>query len=363
MGSKHIYRTVILLVAVYLVIVAATVLRCRNAGFPAPTAAAILNGRWAQEVEDYLEANIGFHDTLFRMKTRTELFIGERMVQGVYVTDDRLLEKTPDLTPPETKTAQILGDFYENYRIPTYLLIVPSAMEIYENRLPRNALHTDQEAAIRAVYAAAGTDIRCIDACNALSAASDGYIFYRTDSRWTSYGAYCVYQAAMRKMGFMAIPYKNYVISHLSTEFRGDLYERTLYDGVKADVLDLYSYESSVSVESVTARYSDGTLEDRGSQLSDLTYLDGEDMYRFYLGTPCETLTIRTNLDNDKRLLLYKDELADCFIPFLLQHYSEICVVNLEQTGLDFTAAADPETYTQVLFLTGMEFWCTLMES
>lgn len=363
MGSKHIYRTVILLVAVYLVIVAATVFRWRSEQFPVPTASTLMSGEWAEEVENYLEHNIGFHDTLFRMKTSTELFIGERMVQGVYITDDRLLEKVPDLSPPDEKTAQVLEDFYSTYKIPTYLIIVPSAMEIYENRLPRNALHGDQENAIRKLYASAGTNIRCIDACNALTAASDGYIYYRTDSRWTSYGAYCVYQAAMRKMGFMAITYKNYVISHLSTEFRGNLYERTLYDGVKADVLDMYSYEGSISIESVTARYSDGTEEDRGTQLSDPAYLDSEDMYRFYLGTPCETLIVRTNLENDKRLLLYKDELADCFIPFLLQHYSEICVVNLEQTGLNFANAADPASYTQVLFLAGMDSWCELMES
>lgn len=363
MHTRYIYRTVILLVTVYLIFVTATICRCRFSGFPAPSVQNILDGSWAAETEDYLKDNIGFHDTLFRMKTKTELFIGERAIQNVYVTDEMLLERIPAKEAPTERSAEILGKFYQTYQLPSYLILVPSAAEVYQNRLPRNAVRMDQESDIRSVYAAVGTGIRCIDACNALSAASDGYIYYRTDSRWTSYGAYCVYQAAMRKMGFTAVPYKRYVISHLSTDFRGNLYERTLYNGVKADVLDLYSCEESVSIENVTAFYADGRVQERGSRLHDQSFLQSEDMYRFYLGEPCEKLVIRTNLDNDKKLLLYKDELADCFIPFLLQHYSEICVVNLEETGLDFEEAADPSAYTQVLFLSDMENWCRLMAS
>ena len=57
---------------------------------------------------------------------------------------------------------------------------------------------------------------------------------------------------------------------------------------------------------------------------------------------------IRTNLNNQKKLLLFKDDYADCMVPFLLQHYSEICILDVTQMehGL-----ADVSDYTQVLIL------------
>ena len=80
-------------------------------------------------------------------------------------------------------------------------------------------------------------------------------------------------------------------------------------------------------------------------------------MYEFYLGKPCAMLHIRTNLENDRRLLVYKDNFADCMIPFLLQHYSEICIVDLEDSANTAERLADPSEFTQVLFLCSMENW------
>jgi len=104
------------------------------------------------------------------------------------------------------------------------------------------------------------------------------------------------------------------------------------------------------------ACYQDGTKEKRKS-LYDDSALVSDDMYRFYLGEPCEKLIIRTNLDNGKKLLLYKDDFADCMIPFLIQHYSEICVINLQQTGAAFQELARPSDYTQVMFLCSVMNW------
>ena len=73
-------------------------------------------------------------------------------------------------------------------------------------------------------------------------------------------------------------------------------------------------------------------------------------------------LTVTTDADNGKRLLLYKDDFADCIVPFLVQHYSEVCIVDLTQTGEAFAEAADPQDYTQVLFLSSIRRWQELWE-
>lgn len=359
MDKKTSIRTAALLIAVYFAVILSTIYGCPFEAFPLPDTQTATHRKWEKQVEAFLSENIGFHDTLFRIRSSTDLLLGEKMIQDVYVTDEMLLKKT-ELSKADEKTAGMLGDFYEEYHLPVCLILVPSAIEIYSDRLPNNPIRTEQETAIRAVYAATGTEIRCIDACNALSAASDAYIFYRTDSRWTSYGAYCVYKSAIRKLGFTAVPYNRYVISHLSTDFRGDLYSRTLCRSVKADVLDMYHVEGGAEVTEVIAYDADGTAQSRGSELYDKDALETEDMYRFYLGEPVPKLVIRTSLENGRKLLLYKDDLGDSFVPFLLQHYSEICVVDLEKTGTELAKYVDPSEYTQVLFLSDMENWCRL---
>ena len=350
--------TVIVTAAVYLAVLVATIIAFRPADFPLPTLQTAFNGEWAGRVEGYLTEHIGFHDELFRVKSRADLLLGEKMIQGVYVTDDMLLEKlVTEEVPDAAESAAPVNDFYAKTGVPSYLILVPSASEVYKTTLPANAVNADQKNRIQAIYAETAAGVRCVDAYNVLSSRKNNYIYYRTDPHWTSYGCYCVYQAAIQKMGVSAVPYENYVISHLSTEYRGELYARTLYEGVKADVLDRYRNEDGVQITRVTAYYGDGSIEDRGKTFYDEAALGTEDMYRYYLGTPCEKLVVQTNLDNGRKLLLYKDDFADCMIPFLAEHYSEICVVDLNRMRSAYLSAADPAEYTQALFLCSMESW------
>ncbi|MBE6826301.1 MAG: hypothetical protein E7511_05395 [Ruminococcus sp.] len=359
MKQKYRYGTVVLVILVYAVAMVTTICTSNWHVFPVPTVQTMINGVWASQFEQFLAENVGFHDDLFRLKTKTDMLVGEKMIRNVYVTEDRLLEKIEaDQNDGYIQaSAESLNAFAEDCGVPVYLLLVPSASEIYENRLPANVVKSDQEAAIRETYAQVIGKVRTLDAYHVLSSLSDEYIYYRTDSRWTSYGAYCVYRSVIQKMGFSAVPYHRYVISHMSTEFRGDLYEKTLYDSVKADVLDDYHYEGGSSITGVTAMYADGRVESRGTQLNDPDALATDDMYQYYLGMPCDKLVIQTNLDNGKKLLIYKDGFGDCFIPFLLPHYSEICVVDLERMGMAYETAANPSDYTHVLFLSSMENW------
>lgn len=346
------------MVIMIMIVYVAVILNTNFRGFPKPTLQSLSNGVWGTQIEEYLENEIGFHDSLFRLKSQIDLIFGEKSIRDVYITDEMLLEKLDSQDAASIPhSAAMLNQFYEKYHIPTYFILVPSASEIYENLLPLNAVKENQQQLIRETYSAVSTGIRYVDAYNILSSLKEEYIYYRTDTHWTSYGAYAVYQSTIHKMGFTAIPYNRYVVSHVRTDFRGDLYENTLYSETKPDVLDRYTYENGAKVVSVMAHYADGTTENRGTDLYDESCLNSASMYRFYLGKPSVMLEIKTDLENDKRLLIYKDDFADCMIPFLLQHYSEICVVDLEESLNVSERLADPAEFTQILFLSSMESW------
>jgi hypothetical protein len=62
-------------------------------------------------------------------------------------------------------------------------------------------------------------------------------------------------------------------------------------------------------------------------------------------------VTIKTNVQNDKKLLIIKDSYANCFVPFLTEHYNEITLLDLRYVGVTTENIVDINDYTQVLFL------------
>lgn len=356
--SKLYYKVMIAIFLVYAVIAVQTIRNFDKNEFPKFSWSSFFNGDWGEELEIYLENHIGFHDELFQIKNQSNLLIGEKMIQDIYITKQGLMEKLTSDTEPD---AALINACYEKASVPVYFILVPTAAGIYESQLPANAPTFNQESFIKAVYTKTKSGIRCIDTYHVLRSLKENYIYYRTDSHWTSYGAYYVYQSAIQKMGFTPVPYYRYVISHLNTNFKGDLYEKTLYPTVKPDILDCYHCETGAEITEILAYDQDGKEQIRES-LYDDSVLDSQNtnLYQYYMGEPCKKLVIRTNLENHKKLLLYKDDFADCMIPFLIQHYSEICIMDLEQTGAEFSE--DPE-YTQILFLCSVKTWQELGES
>ena len=62
-------------------------------------------------------------------------------------------------------------------------------------------------------------------------------------------------------------------------------------------------------------------------------------------------VTIKTNSNSNKKLLLVKDSYAHCFVPFLAQHYSEIQMVDLRYINNYLDKLEDIESYDQVMLL------------
>ena len=87
----------------------------------------------------------------------------------------------------------------------------------------------------------------------------------------------------------------------------------------------------------------------------DKSRLETGDMYSMYLGEPVPVMRITTSANTDKKLLVVKDSFADCFIPFLLQHYSEITVVDPSVMSDGMSKYVDADEYEQTLFLFGID--------
>ena len=310
--------------------------------FPTPVTASI------QQTADRSLANQApGRDAMLRSVTNTIAATGGFLIRDIYLTDQRLLEQPQPLDPAKlSDTADQLNLLYQKLQIPMCVIAVPSAGELYAQELLDGVQFPSQLPEIETFYQQMDSPIRKIDVYHVLYTLTDNYIYNRTDPRWTCYGAYCVYRTAIQKMGFSPVSFDQYIVTHVDT-YRGSLYDACLYDGVTPDVLDVYSCKSGSTVTQLTAYQADGTEESREMYVQP----DTGDPYAFYLGEDCEKLVIETDLENQRKLLVLKDAYANCMIPFLLQHYSEICVLDVTCMEHALAELADVSEYSQILVL------------
>lgn len=279
--------------------------------------------------------------------------LGEGLVNGVYVRGNMLLEADNSSREIAHDISDEVNRFAKNYKGAVYFTVIPTSSGVYGEKLPPYLEKNSEIRRINSLYDSLEGNIRKIDACNILKTHSNNYIYYRSDTKWTGYGAYCVYRTVIQKLGFTPSVYDKYTIRHLNSEFRGNLYSRTGCDNIKADIIDAYDYSGGAEVTSCVGYNIDGTVFD--SQLYDKSLLDSDYIYDVYLGKDTPLMKIETSVRNERKLLVIKDSYADCFVPFLIQHYSEIAVVSPEFIEGSLKELVDPDDYEQVLFLFGIE--------
>lgn len=325
----------------------------RLAAPPELSFSSLADGSFVQELGNYMTDHFAGRSFWISAKGAIEANIGERSVNGVYITDGMLLNSSSCTGRFTEKNASEINKFSDSYDGAVYFAAVPSSSGVYGDILPEQIAQNTEKQQIELLYSSLGNNIRKIDAYGILKLLNDNYIYYRNDSRWTSYGAYCVYRTVIQKLGFLPSAYDKYTIEHVSGDFRGNLYNRTQYKKIKADILDVYTYNNGADIISCIGYNNDGTSFEK--KLYDKSYIGTHDMYKLYLGDNAPLVKINTSVNNDRKLLVIKDSYADCFIPFLVQHYSEIAIVSPDGLDNGMISLVNKEDYAQTLFLFGIE--------
>lgn len=311
----------------------------------------VVERKYMNGVETYFADHFVGRTGWISAKTGMELAAGKKESNGIYILDDMLIQKIEGYDSAVTdRSIKAINNFAEdNLDVKTFAMIVPTSAGIYKERLPENAPNEDQKECIDEFYSAMSDKIMTLDAYSALNAEKDEYIYYRNDHHWTTGGAYAAYSATIKKMGYTAVPMSDFNIEHASSDFKGTLYSKAVYDGVEADVLDIYHYNGGNSVESVTVRTGLEDLEYDDLYFRD--YLSVKDKYSVFCGSNQPVITIRTNNDKGKKILVFKDSYANCYVPFLTQHYSEITMLDMRYIDTKYSNIVNVEDYDQVLFL------------
>jgi len=285
---------------------------------------ALKDGSYTDAVEEYLADQFPLRDQWTGLKARAEQAIGKTEFNGVYLCEDPLFDdgtliskvETPDTELVE-KNLSYIQRLTEKTDIPVYLGLIPSAAEVWRDKLPAGAESWDQTALL---------EVSDIDFRAALSAHADEYIFYRTDHHWTSRGAYYGYTAVMEALGRgdETLSITHFAPETVSGKFNGTLYSQSGVHWLEPDYMQFWVREDGLNVTS----WRMGQPE--AATLYDRSYLEQKDKYSAFLGGNQPLCVIRNPAVADGgKLLLVRDSYSDSLAPFLSQSFSEVHLLDL----------------------------------
>ena len=289
---------------------------------------------------------------------RFMLAIGQNRIGDVYITSDRLLRSLSQPAPDAaSKAAEAINTFAAQTDVPVYLLAAPTSSGIYSDTLPESAPLVNEHTFLQGTEGLANLlsdQVHWIEAESWLASEKDQYIYYRTDPCWTSFGAYCAYRSAIRKLGFTSVGYDRFSVTHFSSDYYGRLADETHYYETQPDLVDLYTCSDGPQEITVTVRRPDGKEQFDSYYRTDAADA-AENPANVYFAASEPVLRIETAYQNSKDLLLLCDDFGAAMIPFLLQHYHIVDTVNLELTGdIDWRSMING-TYSQILILCGAD--------
>lgn len=322
--------------------------------FPSFTWDNIQSGKFMKDFEGFFSDHFIMRDEWIATKTQAELLAGKKEVNGVFILNDRLIQKVEDYDRTlVAKNVSAINGFAKRVEIPCTMMLIPTACEIQKDQLDPNVPVLNQKMLIESVYSRMAGQLSTVDVYSPLYSSKDEYIYYKTDHHWTSLGAYLGYSAASRSLGYQTISLNSFDIQHASHDFYGTLYSKVIYDKTGPDTIDYYSYPKGTTVSKVVV--DTGSSKKNYDSMYFREYLSQKDKYSSFLGSNQPFVTVHSNAKSGKKLLVIKDSYANSLVPFLTQHYSEITMVDLRYINVDLNEKLSLDDYDQILFAYNVE--------
>ncbi|HIT19600.1 MAG TPA: hypothetical protein IAB57_08355 [Candidatus Fimivivens faecavium] len=280
----------------------------------------------------------------------TVLLAGGMIEQnGVFITKEYLLEDIKP-GPPEIMEENIAGieAFLDSHNKPVYVMLIPTACAVKQDEIPQLAPLYNQKEMIGGVYERFAGRANLVDVYSELFAARDQYIYYRTESNLTGLGGYYIYLTLASRLGFNARPIDQFEVRHPVHDYYGDLYQRSNYKNVPADIITVYDYWKYDRQYQLT-HIRDGEAKCYYTLFPYHLAALGEPM-DVLLGGEAQRIDITAASPYEESFLIFADKTALSYLPFLTVHYGRITVIDLSGLTEEMFGEIDPNQYDQVLF-------------
>lgn len=291
-----------------------------------------LKGKYQKRYEKWLSDQFVFRDGWSALSANVQRAMGKKNINGVYLGEDGyLLERyeESDFDDGQVRDnveilASFLNDAAEQYgpeRVSC--MMIPSKTAALKDKLPLYAEPADAGKVVKDLQNSLHQPDILFDAEEFLEGHRKEYIYYRTDHHWTTLGAYYTWKGWAEKMGLPVRTVDEYRRETIFDDFYGTTYNKAQVH-VAPDSVELFHSlgEDGVQVE----------MDDSG-KLSDSLYFPQEarkgfNRYNVFFSKNTFKIVVTTKAGTGRTLLLFKDSFANCFVPFLLEDYDQIIMID-----------------------------------
>lgn len=234
-----------------------------------------------------------------------------------------------------------------------YDMVIPLSSEItFPDNLRGEINSTDQRQAMQDIQAKMNDKVKSVDIYDALMQHRNEYIYFRTDHHWTALGAYYAYQQLCAAKGIEPEDLNGYETKEFDG-FLGSFYNDTSDAKLKAnpDVVTAYLPHDE-SILHVTA--SDETKYDWPVIYDVSNYGAGLKYSTFIASDNPYTEIENKSLTDGSSCVVVKESFGNAFIPFLVDHYQTIYVIDYRYWTGSVSKLAEEKGALDVIFLNNL---------
>lgn len=288
----------------------------------------IMSGKFSESFEKFTTDQFFIRDKWISLKTVADLSILKKDNTRAYFGKDGHLFEVDEKFNNEQfiKNIGYINTFYENIRnlnqnIDIHALLVPSKSSVLPEKLPAYAPTTD-ELELAELINESLNELEVFNLLRAFEFSKEEYTYYKTDHHWTTKGAFLAYRYYCEQLGIEHKNEDDFNVELVSDAFLGTLYRKANFYPHSADLMHRYLPKDAIDF---TLHLPD--KEDKTS-LYDPSFLEKTDKYSYFLGGDHSLAEITTSTSNSQTLLVIKDSFANSFIPFFLNHYEKIIIID-----------------------------------
>lgn len=314
---------------------------------------ALFNGSFGEDYETYLSDQFIGRDQWITLKTKSDLALGKQEINGVYFgKDGYLIEKhtSDELNQKQyAKNKKRLKIFTKRYskllgKNHVKVMLAPTASCILRDKLPAYAPKDPQDKILKEMKqnAKKGT---FLDIRSTMKKKKDEYIYYKTDHHWTILGAYYAYEQWANSVGIEPISKENWTKEVVSKDFLGTLYSK-VNTFEEMDQIEFWTRKN----DTYEVIYDMG--QKRSNSLYERSYLEKKDKYSAFLdGNHAVTVIKNKSIKNGKKIMIIKDSYANCFAPFIAEHFEEVHLIDLRYFNIGIEEYVKQFAITDMLLL------------
>lgn len=321
--------------------------------FPDADAEAISSGEWMDQLETYLADHVPGRDAWVQLKNTAVRLSGRQQIgKVVFAEDDRLIQVEDVSLDQLEKNVEFMAALAQGLPagVEMNLLVAPNASWVYQGSLPADTSRYEPEEAAAIIQETLADRLCVTIPIESLRRHKEEAIYFKSDHHWTMRGAAYAYEELAEAMGIDADPF-SYEPVVMGQDFIGSIYSQAPTFGYEGEDFEVFQ------VPSLEATWSNG--ESSGTVLMKENFQE-KDQYTAFFGGNYGLVRIENEAArSSEKLLILKDSYANILVPFLIEEYSEIVMVDLRYYSGSVKTLAVEEAVDRVLAVYNLDFLCT----